>query len=90
MESNINNKPFMDLSLREILNNIARTFMDIINDILNLKSYNLKNDILPIFTKKDRLIYLGIILIMISLFIYFVFVSDSSNMKNNGTNINIS
>lgn len=90
MESNINKKPFMDLSLREILNNIAKTFMDIINDLLNLKSYHLKNDILPIFTKKDRLIYLGIILIMISLFIYFVFVSDSSNMKNNGTNINIS
>ena len=81
---------FYNLSLKQILDNFLLTWNDIINEIINLhtkmskkkKTYwwnNIKQilaSIIEITTKGDRLIYVGIMLIIISFFIYFLLISS--------------
>ena len=59
---------FYNLSLKQILDNFLLTWNDIINEILA--------SIIEITTKGDRLIYVGIMLIIISFFIYFLLISS--------------
>jgi hypothetical protein len=62
---------FIHLSIFEILKNTSKTLIKIIDDLLNYKIYNMK-DVLTIFTKDDRLIYLGIIMLFISFSLYII------------------
>lgn len=81
---------FYNLSLKQILDNFLLTWNDIINEIINLHTKmskkkntywwnNIKQilaSIIDITTKGDRLIYVGIMLIIISFFIYFLLISS--------------
>lgn len=58
----------MNMSLEEFIRFIANSYLDIINDLLELQSIN---DIPTIFLKNDRLIAIGILLLGISLFFIF-------------------
>tara|TARA_B100000674_G_C37934068_1_gene959420 strand:+ start:236 stop:751 length:516 start_codon:yes stop_codon:yes gene_type:complete len=83
-------KPFYELTLKNIVVNLLKTWFNIINDIIEIfesKYRGNKNKwwteyifyskkILHILTKKDRLIYVGIMLIIISFFLYFIFVTS--------------
>jgi hypothetical protein len=68
----------IDLSIGKIYENTIQTIIDIINEIVYLidNSNYYKNDYynqyINIFTKNDRLFYIGIILIILSFVIYFI------------------
>lgn len=75
------NYNFYNLSLKQIFNNFLKTWNLIIMDIMRL--YNTKHswkeivfDLLFIFTKDERLIYVGIMLIVVSFFMYFILLSS--------------
>jgi hypothetical protein len=64
-------KSFIDLSLKEIFINLITTIIDILNDILDLKTneFSIKKLII-ILSKDDRLIYVGMVLIIISILLF--------------------
>ena len=63
-----------NLSLKTISNNTAITFMNILNDItIYIKeSDKTLDNFMFIFVKENRLIYLGIILIILSLLLFII------------------
>ena len=85
------NVGFLNLSLLEIFSNISKTLSDIIYELPLLieeeednvhyekwwgKYITKLKGILVILTKKDRLIYLGILLIFLSIVVYFIEISS--------------
>jgi len=65
-------KLIYNLSILEILQNVSQTIIDIINDITDRDiSKNLTN-MVKIFTKNDRLLYLGILLTIVAILILLV------------------
>jgi hypothetical protein len=60
---------FINLSLKEIFINLISACIDILNEFLDLKEFTLTNYI-KILSKDDRLIYVGIILIIISILLF--------------------
>lgn len=62
-----------DLPLFVILTNIANTIMIIINDLTLVKTYSSVNSFVRVFIKDNRLLYLGILLIIFTLFLSFFF-----------------
>jgi hypothetical protein len=81
---------FYNLSLKQLLDKFLSTWNNIINEIMNLhkmsyeKNHNywwnnikqLLISINGIITKEDRLIYVGLMLIIISFFLYFLLISS--------------
>lgn len=76
---------FLNLSLNDVFTNFTKTLILILNDIvLFIDDYitqnNPKEDMLinffKIFIIEDRLIYVGLFFIMLSMFIYFMDVSS--------------
>jgi len=63
----------IDLPFVIILKNMANTVILIILDLFDLRSYKNINTFMAIFTKDNRLLYVGIILILSSMFISFFF-----------------
>jgi len=64
------NKLFVNLSIKEIFYNLIETIIDILNEILDLPEKRDINNYLQIFFQKDRMIYVGIFLIIISILFY--------------------
>jgi len=72
-------KPIYNLTIKELYKNTLQTLIDIITDIVDVyskKDYVNNNNyiyiLLSIFTKDDRKIYVGIMLIVLSFIVYFV------------------
>ena len=74
-------KMISNLTLKEILINLLKVIVDIINDISSIimDPLNKNRDLITLlkkirktFTKKDRLVYVGIFFIIISMLIYFI------------------
>ena len=63
-----------NLSVKVFLAKIATSWMDIINDLLSCSSFK---EFVEIFTKGDRLIAVGILFVIISVFFTFFTSSDS-------------
>lgn len=60
----------LNLSLHEIFTNIANTIINIIYDLFTLtENRNIFNHITLTFTKENRLIYIGIVIIIFSIII---------------------
>lgn len=57
---------FINLSLVEIAQNFVRSMIGILNDLTDMKDISLRQ-IISILTRDDRLIYLGILFILIGL-----------------------
>jgi len=68
------NNKFMNLSLNEIAYKFTNTMAELIDEIP--KAYVQDNLNLEIFTKDDRLIYVGIFFILLGFFLYFINVSS--------------
>jgi hypothetical protein len=72
-------KPIYNLTIKELYKNTLQTLIDIITDIVDVyskKDYVNSNNyiyiLLSIFTKDDRKIYVGIMLVVMSFIVYFV------------------
>lgn len=59
---------FNELSIKDFASTIANNLIDIINDLLMYKS---GDDIMSIFTKDTRLLSIGVVLVIISIFMIF-------------------
>ena len=70
-------KKIYDLSIKDISTNLSKTFIDMINEFsMYRKDNNTRwNDYIRIITHEDRLIYVGIIFVIISLIVFFIDVS---------------
>jgi len=62
------NNKFMNMSLNEIIYKFTNTMMQLINELP--KAYENDNVNLEMFTKDDRIIYIGIFFVLVSLFIF--------------------
>lgn len=72
------NERIYNLSIKEIVKRASQTYIDIINEItvsIENKQFNI-DQVIKIFTLKDRLIYVGILIVVLSLFLGFIFISD--------------
>jgi hypothetical protein len=65
---------FINLSIRKIFENISKTFVGIMNEFLT--PANGKPDYIAILSREDRLIYLGIIILLIGFGIYLVDITN--------------
>lgn len=72
-------KPIYNLTIKELYKNTLQSLIDIITDIVDVyskKDYVNNNNymyiLLNIFTKNDRKIYVGIMLVILSFIVYFV------------------
>jgi len=70
-ESEEKGKLFINLSISAILRGISQTFIDIINEFVNGKVYDI-NSLLTTFFSGDRMIYIGILFVMIGFAMYII------------------
>ena len=74
---NKENEKFYNLSLKNLAQNTSKTMIDIMNDmVIFFNSYD-KNfgKLFDILTRNDRMIYVGLVLILISMILYFITVT---------------
>ncbi len=70
-------KRIYNLSIKDIVYNLSTTITQIINDFIILsKTQNTFNDYMNIFVKDNRIIYIGILLIILSFVFLFIFLSS--------------
>lgn len=79
-ESNKYNKRVYNLSLKTLFENFFTTWTHIVNEITDLiyddnNNKNFNNYII-ILTKNERIIYVGIMFILLSLICYFIFLTN--------------
>ena len=67
---------FINLSLVSLFKNLSVTIISIINELLEITEETQLDDIILIFVKYDRLIYIGFIFIIIALSIYIIDVTS--------------
>jgi hypothetical protein len=72
-------KPIYNLTIKELYKNTLQSLIDIINDIIeayNKKDYVNTNNyifiLINIFTKDNRKIYVGIMIVILSFIMYFI------------------
>ena len=70
-ESATEDRLFVNLSLTEILRGMSQTFIDIINEIVSGKIGSAKDLLITLF-HGDRMIYTGVLLVLIAFAIYVV------------------
>ena len=77
-ELEFDNKKFYNLSFRQIGTNLSVVFMDMLNEfsVYSHKDDKTINDLFIIVTKGDRLLYVGLILILVSFLLYFIDLSQ--------------
>jgi hypothetical protein len=69
-------KIFINLSLVQLLSHMSSTIIDILNDLTNMEHNIAISEIIYIFVQKDRLIYIGILIVIISLMIYILDITS--------------
>uniref|UniRef100_A0A6C0BJZ3 Uncharacterized protein n=1 Tax=viral metagenome TaxID=1070528 RepID=A0A6C0BJZ3_9ZZZZ len=67
---------FYNLSLATILKKLSTTIISIINDLLAMTSQTTASDMVYIFVREDRLIYLGLLFVMIALAVYIIDITS--------------
>lgn len=79
-KKNVDEKKIHELSVHELYQNTMQYLINVIDDFSdflsvnhsNLSNHEYRNKIYEIFFNNDRILYTGIILIFISLVIYFI------------------
>ena len=69
---------FLNLSLVELFRNLSATIIVIINEVLEITKKTTLSDIIYIFIKGDRLVYLGMLMIMIALAMYLIDITGGA------------
>lgn len=67
------NISIFDLSLTVILKNIANTLLLILIDLTNVNSYSNTKNFLKIFMIENRMLYFGIFIVIVSLYLLMFF-----------------
>jgi len=83
-------KKIMDLNILEIFINTKNEILDLVYEIISF-DYETLQDFIKLFTKNNRLFYVGLFLLLVSAVLYiisFIFFYPS-NSKKNDININI-
>ena len=62
----------INLSVVQILQKLSTTILNIINELLSIRKNAQLSDLVYIFIKEDRLIYVGILLMIIALGVYLI------------------
>lgn len=82
-EANIPKK-VQDLTIGELYNGTIQTLIDIINELSSVMSERkymsnqiYRQKIIEIFTKKERKLFVGIVLVILSFVLYFIDGSDA-------------
>ena len=78
MEKEKNQKIIYNLSLSQIFQNMSNIIIEVLNEYSILIKNNDKNynKYVEVLIKDDRMIYVGIIFIILALMIFFIFVSS--------------
>lgn len=78
LDKQFKNKRIYNLSIKSIAENLSITLTQIINDIIILSNSDDRsfNNYINIFIIKDRLIYIGILFVIISFFLLFIHLSS--------------
>lgn len=77
-DDDVKEKEFINHTISQVVYKFFNIWIEIFNDLLNSDG----NDIFDIFTRDDRLVYIGIMFIFISIFLYYVEISKSSKVLN--------
>jgi len=86
-EKNFQKNKLENTTLKTFINNMLSTIYNIINEIISINLYEEENDIfnrifkifvdiLKILTNEERIFYTGIILIIFSLFLYLIEITN--------------
>jgi hypothetical protein len=67
---------FVNLSLSNIFSKLSSTIITIINELLEINKDTQFSDIIYIFVRDDRLIYLGILFMIIAICVYLVDIAE--------------
>lgn len=78
LEKQKQKKIIYNLSISEITSNLSKVLFDILNELSLLHKNNNTNfrNYIEVFIKDDRMIYTGILFILLALAIFFIFVSS--------------
>ena len=69
------NKLFVNLSLKQIMEGISQTFVGIINEIVSGEIKTLRQFVVTLF-RADRMIYVGVLCVMIAFAFYIVDITS--------------
>lgn len=69
---------FINLSLVQLMSKMSATIIAIINELLAITKDTEFSEIIYIFIKEDRLVYLGILLFMIALAVYIIDITGGA------------
>ena len=70
------NELFINLSLVTIFRRLSTTIISIINELLDMDRDTQLSDFVFIFVKEDRLVYIGLLFVMISLSVYLIDITS--------------
>ncbi len=78
LNNEFNNNKIYNLSIKKIFTNLSNTIIDIINDLSDLFNNNniTLNKFLNIFIINDRLVYIGVLSIIIAILLYIINIFD--------------
>ncbi len=68
-------KTVIDLPIKIIFSRIVSNITSIIQDLMDLDNYNLKN-IIKIFVEGDRMVYFGIFIVILSILLFLIEMSS--------------
>ena len=71
---------FYNMSFTQIANKISNTVSDVLNDLLKYKLSQGFDDFVQIFGSEDRLIYLGMIIVVFSLIVMLIRTTDTRSL----------
>jgi hypothetical protein len=76
-EKIIENKKIFNLSLNNLFKNTSVTLSDLLNDLVIYynQDYKTLNELILIFTKKQRLIYIGLLIVLLSFSLWLIDIS---------------
>lgn len=75
-DSDVQHQYILNLSLSEIAANISVTFIAVINDLVNPSTRKDLNGLLNIFFKENRMIYIGLTILLISFGLYVIDITS--------------
>jgi len=78
LEKQKKKKIIYNLSISEITSNLSKVLFEILNELSLIHKNNNSNfrNYIEVFIKDDRMIYTGILFILLALAIFFIFVSS--------------
>jgi len=76
-QQEIDKRNFFDLPLSTIMKNIANSLILIVNDLFKKENYSNINNFLKIFLIENRLLYFGLFIVIVSLYMMVFFNWDT-------------